>query len=555
MEPALGANGAGKSTVWDAVCWCVSDRSIKGLRTSELVSYGKDKTQVTTYWDIEGIIVRVDRTGPPSHVFIDGDPATTEDVERLLGLSRSRFLNSVIFGQAVPLFIDLPVPARGDLLDEVLDLELWMQAADKASVQHRSKAAELAELQNTIARVTGRIEGLPDVDRLAEMEGNWEDERKARVRQLKTRLKIVQGELRTLGIPTEDVVVDVAARKKEYEAQRYRLHAYERESGKLRAKWDRFVEEMTFIEENSACPVCGQDIGKEYAEIHGQHLKEGCEKAFEELEAQKSLIERAANRLKALESAWTAAMQAESAAKQAFAVIKANVVAKTREVKGLQEQVDQANAEVNPYTEQKIKALHDKDLLEAELLFKRDEEKAQVSHLAKLNYWRQGFKRVRLFCLENVLQELTVETRNSLLALGLIGWKIAFKTATETKSGSVKLGVQVDVHPPNATHGRFSKFDVLSGGEGQRARLAGSLGLASLVQRWAGVHYNFEVWDEPTAWLSSEGVENLLDCLSYRADSQQKSVWLCDHRALMHSSFAETYSVVKNNLGSHWERV
>jgi energy-coupling factor transporter ATP-binding protein EcfA2 len=157
---------------------------------------------------------------------------------------------------------------------------------------------------------------------------------------------------------------------------------------------------------------------------------------------------------------------------------------------------------------------------------------------------------VRLWCLENVLRELTLETKNSLLALGLQGWGVNYTTATETKTGTMKLGVQIQIEPPGEKAGRF---DVLSGGEGQRVRLAASLGLANLVQRWAGVQWNFEIWDEPTAWLSTRGVENLLDALSYRAHSQTKSILLADHRSLAHSGFAEMYRVIKDEQGSHWE--
>jgi DNA repair exonuclease SbcCD ATPase subunit len=196
-------------------------------------------------------------------------------------------------------------------------------------------------------------------------------------------------------------------------------------------------------------------------------------------------------------------------------------------------------------------AVSNKERLESELAGKQGEHEAKVTELASLNYWRDGFKKVRLFCLDNVLQELEVETRNSLLALGLIDWKIDFKTATETKSGTVKLGVQVNVKPPKH---KATKFDVLSGGEGQRARLAISLGLSGLIQRWSGVRYMVEVWDEPTAWLSEQGVEDLLDIFKYRADSTGKSIYVCDHRALMHSSFSEIFTVIKDSNGSRIEK-
>ena len=81
------------------------------------------------------------------------------------------------------------------------------------------------------------------------------------------------------------------------------------------------------------------------------------------------------------------------------------------------------------------------------------------------------------------------------------------------------------------------------------------MGLASLIQRWSGVRWNFEVWDEPTAWLSARGVENLLDSLAYRAEAQGKSILLADHRSLAHSGFVESYMVTKDAQGSRWEQV
>ena len=84
-----------------------------------------------------------------------------------------------------------------------------------------------------------------------------------------------------------------------------------------------------------------------------------------------------------------------------------------------------------------------------------------------------------------------------------------------------------------------------SGGEGQRVRLAVAMGLASLIQRQAGISINFEVFDEPTQFLSETGIENLLECLRHRAAVLHKSIWLCDHRTLLCSNFSEIWVVRK----------
>jgi ABC-type uncharacterized transport system ATPase subunit len=71
----------------------------------------------------------------------------------------------------------------------------------------------------------------------------------------------------------------------------------------------------------------------------------------------------------------------------------------------------------------------------------------------------------------------------------------------------------------------------------------------------AGAHYEFEVWDEPSAWLSAQGIDDLLGCLAMRADSTGKTIWILDHRALWHAGFAETWQVTKRDTGSILQRI
>jgi DNA repair exonuclease SbcCD ATPase subunit len=159
-EPRLGANGCGKSSIWDAVCFALYGTSVRGLRASDLTSYGQQTVEVLLFVSINGEDHTIHRAAPPMRILLNDRPVEQADIDTLIGLSKARFLNSVIFGQATPLFIDLPTPARGDLLDEVLDLELWMRAADKASEQQRDTGTELNECRRAIAETLGRLEGL-----------------------------------------------------------------------------------------------------------------------------------------------------------------------------------------------------------------------------------------------------------------------------------------------------------------------------------------------------------------------------------------------------------
>ena len=166
--------------------------------------------------------------------------------------------------------------------------------------------------------------------------------------------------------------------------------------------------------------------------------------------------------------------------------------------------------------------------------------------MLRTDFWKAAFKRVRLFMVKRVLAQLEVETASAAVALGLIDWKISFSTELETKSGSVRPGIHIVVKSPIAS----APWEVWSGGEGQRIRLAVALGLSSLIQRLGGVSIGFEVHDEPSAWLSQEGIDDLITHLQHRVQVTGKSIWLCDHRSLSQAAFDEIWEVSKTRDGS-----
>jgi energy-coupling factor transporter ATP-binding protein EcfA2 len=152
---------------------------------------------------------------------------------------------------------------------------------------------------------------------------------------------------------------------------------------------------------------------------------------------------------------------------------------------------------------------------------------------------------MQLFLIKQTLGFLEVEVCAAASALGLPNWKIAFTTESETKSGTTKMAVQIIV--TDAANG--SEL-IWSGGEEQRIRLAVALGMSNLIQRMSNTFYDLEVWDEPTNFLSNEGIEGLLSCLQYRSVQQGKGVWLIDHRALVFSGFSQVWTMTKTIEGS-----
>jgi hypothetical protein len=554
--PRLGANGAGKSTfISDAPCFCLSGRSAGrrahpgGKRASELITDLQKKMEVSTAWLIDGEPHMVTRSFPPERIWVDGAPADQATVDELMGLSRDRLLASVIFGQDRPLFIDLEVPKRGDLLDEVLVSSFWMRAANLASSRGTAAGVELQRIQREVSRLDGALAELPEEDALVLAIADFEAERGTKLLALRRERSSLDAAYRELRRELSNAQVDVD-RERELNALRGDLRALHAtllsEEAVLRSEVDRLDADIEFFENTGQCPTCEQDIPEHFAE---EHLRDfGRERDTKvHLWSETQGKRRDLDQQLAAAAAELRALSDKTGGRHRIALA---ATSKRGEVRSVDNRIQMVEAQENPHEVMLRTAAARRAELNQQLAAKHEEESALSRSIDQMDFWRAGFRRVRVFCLKRILGELEASTMLEVRSLGLVGWSVKYVGETETKSETVRLGVQAVVQSPEARR----DFDAWSPGEGQRVRVASALGLSSLVQRYSGVLYDFEVWDEPSAWLSAEGIDDLFESLRERAHSRGKAIWVVDPRAgLGHGGFDDVWNVVKDDGGSRVE--
>lgn len=551
LEPSLGANGAGKSSLFDALCYALYGSSVHGIRAGDLLSPNTKRLSVSVIVDVDGRDITITRSGPPARLLIDDSPSEQGDVDRLVGLTRDRFLSSVLFGQGMPLFIDMSAPERGTLLDDVLDLGLWMRVSDRAGKTQSATEAELGRLRIELGRAEGALSSLESPEDIVAREAAWEATRTARIEDMisevanyEAAIGSAEAELANLAILPDPEILYA-----EYRALDKRKVALAEEHAVLASKLDKAEEETAFFEENDICPVCTQSITAKHAERCRTQLIE----IRDELAAQLQTLDEkqgdAAETANTIHAQWQAARRKYEEANTKATRLRVQIESAQNTISLLERRINATADEANPHAAQRERIEAERERLAAILHDLVLQEQGLKNRLASLDFWRQAFKRVRLFCIGRVLRELDIESMNAAAALGLVGWKIKHTTETETKSGTIRLGVQVAIESPTLA----GPFHLWSGGEGQRVRLASALGLAGLVQRWSGVRWNIEIFDEPTVWLSEAGIEDLLSLLSARADMTRRRIFLADHRALTHAGFSRVMTVIKDEGGSHVE--
>lgn len=549
-EPRLGANGAGKSSFLDAIFFCAYGQGLKGQKASALQTWGCDiRPWVKTRWRIDKAIVEIERSGSPDKLLINGQPASQEDVDRILGLTRMRFRHSVIFGQKVTLFADLSIAERSALMEEVCDLSLWQRAADKADDEAKACVKEAQDHAREILRFETRLDSLPRLKVLRAEQVAWHEKHAVELEETEAEYGAALSEYRAMGRAKATERTDLGAMKKALRGARALAAEADRAERQVRLDYEHAERQHDHLTTNPNCPNCGQ---------HWPLASVRLEEIAESLPVLAKALKRAArghgaavHAEKELALELEEAEEAQKTAAAEYNKAQGAYLAQDKLVRSLKKRRDEVRAETDEAIEAQIddvkekRATYKAGILEHEQMLQDAEGRAGVA-----TYWKSAFKQVRLFQMKRVLQHLELEIEAAMNSLGLHGWKIELSTETENRSGTFKQGVQIQVRSPKAS----APWESWSGGESQRLTLAIAKGFANMIKRMSGVTYTFEFWDEPSAWLSVEGIEDMIGTLRDRAEQERISLWLVDHRSLG-AAFDETWVVRKNGEGSYVEMV
>lgn len=262
------------------------------------------------------------------------------------------------------------------------------------------------------------------------------------------------------------------------------------------------------------CPTCGQPLPED---------------------------ERAANRVRRTirETQEAHAADVAKAAKDA---------GRKRDIENAQNRLADLKAARNPHHARLRETEQQAVELTAEIRLRKKNLKRARVNAERVRYWIKGFRELRLWLVEESLAQLEIEANAALYALGLEGWRMQFDVERETKAGGVSRGFTVLVESPESDGA--VPWESWSGGESQRLRIACEIGLANLILAQRGAAFDLEMWDEPSSWLTEEGVESLLRLLRERARESGRKVLVADHRALGFGGFSRTLFVEKGKNGS-----
>jgi len=560
MSPALGANGAGKSTFLDAISWVLFGRTTRGLKAAEVVSWGATSATVTIELTVGDRRSLIKRTQKPNGLFLDDKPVDQVELQKYLRLNYESFKYSVLNPQFSESFFAMQPTAKLNLFSDIQNLDYWLELSKAAGKQADKFSSKITECTASINHDEGRLTVLKeDIKTLTISTDNYDIDKKERIKKINTQYTRIANDIDNIIAPKiSKIKGNIVKAKAELKACDFEMKNWTSTRNSFLDKIAAVSKKRTEILADKkairteklkvgGCPLCLQEISHK----HVESVKHINERMRLELDVQIAIVDDTLQTLtKEMIKAKNGLSRQETLAfewqdeilklekelnKQEVNELRAN-----DQLAALNTQIDLIAAERNPHKEMlNSKKLLVKDLTEG-LTEDRNVLEGYEAKYAAISFWVKGFKRVRLFIIEQAFRTLELEVNNVLAQLGMPDWQITFDIERENKSGGVTKGFVVFVKSP----GNIApvKWETWSGGETQRLQLAGDLGLANLIMQGAGLNNKIEFYDEPSTHLSTEGMMDLANTLHERAMEEGKRIWIVDHTSI--ANFGEFEGII-----------
>lgn len=587
-EPDLGANGTGKSTIWDALCWCLFGKTIRGQRGPAILPWGVEVAtpRVQFTFEVEGHRYTISRTANPNGIRLfreaAGAAADTsgleaqdidqESVERMIGLDYGLFLSTVVRGQFAEGFLELTPKKKMDFLSAALDLDLWDDASQKAAASKKEAKSRLQSVSRSRASCEGKLAALTDTLALASSAYERAVAADARdAKALSEKRAAAESDLEEARSLHSEVIGKMQEEQIEFAEFESREASHRVSLSALEEDYAALCQEHSGVSAKEGiardaisaatglsgqCPTCHSDITEECLREAQARAQQAWEMADADLHSVTSARDTVAA---ALDHRKQRQLGFESATRQVdkrLRDIQLEEVRLSGQVEQLSERLAALVPTDNPHTG-KLKAHVDtvssqKGHAEEDHEWACGEESAARQDLEVYDFWVKGFQDIRLWRLRAALDELEALANSHTLSLGLRGWRILFEVERETKSGGIAKGFRCLIQSPTSTDP--VPLESWSGGEIQRLKIATQAAMCDLIRSRFGGAMALEVWDEPGQHLSERGCQDMMAFFRERAATLGIEVWIVDHRSTTSGEFDQQLVVTRSKTGTAVKR-
>ena len=316
----VGQNGAGKSTMLDAIAFGLFGKPHRNINKPQLINTINNKNCIVEVTFVIGKArYKIVRGIKPSvfEIWKNGDMINQSShskeyqkilEQNILKLNHKSFHQIVVLGSSsfVP-FMQLPAQHRRDVIEDLLDINVFSKMNNllkEKTTGLKDKMKDLSfQLDVESNKITTQKKYISDIKALNNSEKTKKD---SRIKELNVEAKDLQDENTALSQEVEERQQPLEKELNEVHDRRQAIVQYQ---GRFRQQMSQVVKDSKFYEDNETCPTCSQDISNELrssklenSKAKAKELKEAMDHAFEQSTDIETNIERITDELNGVRS-------------------------------------------------------------------------------------------------------------------------------------------------------------------------------------------------------------------------------------------------------------
>ena len=527
-----GANGAGKTAIFNALSYCLYGDVPRSITKSEIPRRGAKSSYVKCTLSTKyGVLEVLRKKANTVSLRLNGNDIDDTNIIKYIGVSYDQFTLVQYFAQdQTPRFLDLNDTGRKDLLVKLISAELIEKAKAKSDAELKTVLAKIAELQASQqalqSKKTAYLESIVDVSALNEEVDELAAQRHVILTKIQQLDKVEQPDLNAQYSVLKRIRDELDAlleHKGTIAALKRQLRDLENEySSNCLSCPSCSATLMVTDDELVAYDVKASQLAQEQKKANLISSVKALEAKLVKEAALRDASEKCQNHINQLSVDYKSAKARRSELQAFLGKIDANIA-------GLKSQISRNDLLVKKVSEIET-AIASQSANIATLDIKLLELQAASQALSPTG--------VPAYIMDNIIDLFNDKVQNLISSI----WPDAsysLLSYRESKSGNVTAKMSDSLH----ISGVKCSVGSLSGGERRCLSLAIDLALLDVVSTYTGTNINPVILDEPFNNLDHVNREVALEVI--REASRTRCIVVVDHASEVKASFDTVWKVVK----------